>query len=126
MAKRTAVVVRHKAPTVSKNKYENLVRLRSAAVKRAGQETKQRMGALAGVGACAAVGYLERNGKMPSFGGFEPTAVIGLALGFVLPAFVKGNAGRVLGEAGVAVAGVAAYKLGTGAPLRVGEDDSDD
>lgn len=82
-----------------------------------------RLGSLVGIGACAALGYAERQGKVPSLGGYEPSLVIGLALAFVAPMVVKGKAGAACAEAGAALTGVAAYKLGAGAPMRVGYDD---
>jgi hypothetical protein len=60
---------------------------------------------------------------MPSLGGFEPTLVAGIVLGFVVPHVVKGKAGQMAAEAGAALSGVAAYKLGSGSPFRVGGDD---
>lgn len=120
MSRKTQIVRR--APTVSKSRYEALVRTRSAAANRTRQIAQQRAGSLVGIAACAGVGYLEKQGKMPSLGGFEPTLVVGVALGFLLPALVKGKAGQMSAEAGAALCGVAAYKLGTGAPIRVGED----
>lgn len=122
--KQTAHLVR-RAPSVPKARYEALVKARHAAQRKAGEVARQRMGSLAGVAACAAVGWAEKNGKMPALGGFEPTVVLGLALGFVVPSLVKGKAGQMCAEAGAALSGVAAYKLATGAPLRVGEDDGD-
>lgn len=110
-------------PTVSKARYEKLVHSKRATLTRAKQLGAQRAGSLVGIGACALVGYLEKQGKMPSIGGFEPTLVAGLALGFVVPSLVKGKAGQMAAEAGAALTGVAAYKLGSGSPLRVGEDD---
>lgn len=82
-----------------------------------------RMGSLVGIGACAALGYAERTGKVPSLGGFEPSLVLGIGLGFVVPMLVKGKFGRMSAEAGAALSGVAAYKLAAGAPARVGFDD---
>jgi len=120
---KTRTIVKHVAPKVSKNRYEALVRARSAASARTRQIAAQRAGSLTGIGACALVGYLEKQGKMPTFGGFEPTLVGGLTLGFIVPHFIKGRAGQMAAEAGAALAGVAAYKLGTGAPIRVGGDD---
>jgi hypothetical protein len=120
MASKT--IVRHSAPKVSKARYDRLVHARRAAVTRAKQVGAQRAGSLTGIAACALVGYAEKNGKMPSLGGFEPTLVAGLALGFVVPHFVKGKVGQMAAEAGAALSGVAAYKLGSGSPIRVGED----
>ena len=122
MAK-TRTIVKHVAPKVSKARYEALVRARSAALSRGRQVAAQRAGSLTGIAACALVGYAEKNGKMPSTFGFEPTLVAGLTLGFVVPHFVKGKVGQMAAEAGAALSGVAAYKLGSGAPIRVGEDD---
>lgn len=122
MAK-TRIVVKRSAPTVSKARYEKLVHARRAAVSRTKAHVAQRAGSLVGIAACAAVGYAEKQGKMPTLGGFEPTLVAGLALGFLVPAFVKGKAGQMCAEAGASLTGVAAYKFGTGAPLRVGGDD---
>jgi hypothetical protein len=98
---------------------------KSKKAQKAAEVAGRRMGALVGVGAAYGVGYLEANGKMPTFpGGIEPTVVLGAVLGFVVPEFVKGKAGQMCAEAGAAVAGVAAYKLAMGAPLRVaGEDE---
>ena len=110
------------APKVSKSRYDALVRARHAAASRTRQMAAQRSGSLVGIAACAGVGYLEKQGKMPTVMGFEPTLVAGVALGFLLPALVKGKAGQMAAEAGAALCGVAAYKLGTGAPIRVGED----
>lgn len=125
MKKKTAsaVVVRRSAPMVSKAKYERLVHVRSVAAKKAKEVAKQRMGTLVGMAACGVIGWAEKNGKMPDMFGFEPTAVLGVGLGFVVPALVKGKAGQMAAEVGASVAGVAAYKLAAGAPLRVGEDD---
>lgn len=124
MAKKAAVVVRRAAPSVPKKKYEGLVHARLVAKKKAREVASRRMGTLVGVAACGAVGYLEKQGKLPAIAGFEPTLVLGVALGFIVPEVVKGTAGQMMAEAGAAVAGVAAYKLATGAPVRVGEDDS--
>jgi hypothetical protein len=121
MAK-TRTIVKHQAPKIAKSRYEALVRSRSHASQKARQIAAQRAGSLTGIAACGLVGYLEKQGKMPSFGGFEPTLVAGLTLGFIVPSFVKGRAGQMAAEAGAALSGVAAYKLGTGAPIRVGED----
>jgi hypothetical protein len=122
MAKRAHTIVRHVAPKVSKTRYDALVRTRSAAASKARQVAAQRAGSLTGIAACGLVGYLEKQGKMPSTFGFEPTLVAGLVLGFVVPNFIKGKAGQMSAEAGAALSGVAAYKLGTGAPIRVGEE----
>jgi hypothetical protein len=122
MAK-TRTIVKHVAPRVSKSRYDALVHARSAASARTRQIAAQRAGSLVGIGACALVGYLEQQGKMPSLGGFEPTLVAGLGLGFIAPQFIKGKAGQMCAEAGAALSGVAAYKLGSGAPIRVGADD---
>lgn len=123
MAKHKLAIRRSGGGGVAKKKYEGLIAARGRAAARARQEAQQRAGSLVGIGACALVGYLEKQGKMPSVGGFEPTLVIGLGLGFLLPAVVKGKAGQMAAEAGAAVAGVAAYKLGAGNPIRVGDDD---
>lgn len=122
MAK-TRTIVKHSAPKVAKSRYEALVRARSHAASKTRQIAAQRAGSLTGIAACGLVGYLEKQGKMPSLGGFEPTLVAGLGLGFVVPHFIKGKAGQMCAEAGAALSGVAAYKLGTGAPIRVGGDD---
>ena len=122
MAK-TRTIVKHVAPKVSKSRYEALVRARSVDAARTRQVAAQRAGSLTGIAACALVGYAEKQGKMPSLGGFEPTLVAGLTLGFVVPHFIKGKAGQMAAEAGAALSGVAAYKLGSGAPIRVGEDE---
>jgi hypothetical protein len=124
MAK-TRTIVKHSAPKVSKSRYDALVRTRSAAAQRTRQIAAQRAGSLTGIAACALVGYLEKQGKMPTFAGFEPTLVGGLTLGFVVPHFVKGKMGQMSAEAGAALSGVAAYKIGTGAPIRsvIGGDD---
>ena len=116
------LAIRHAAPKVSKARYDRLVNARRAAVARTRQVATARAGSLTGIVACAGVGYLEKQGKMPSLGGFEPTLVAGIALGFVVPHFVKGKFGQMAAEAGAALSGVAAYKLGTGAPIRVGDD----
>lgn len=121
MAKKS--MVRHVAPKVAKSRYDALVRARHAATSRARQVAAQRGGSLVGIAACAGVGYMEKQGKMPSLGGFEPTLVAGVVLGFLVPHFVKGKFGQSAAEAGAALCGVAAYKLGTGAPIRVGEED---
>lgn len=125
MAK-TRTIVKHSAPKVSKSRYDALVRVRSAAAARTRQVAAQRAGSLTGIAACALVGYAEKQGKMPSLGGFEPTLVAGGVLGFLVPHFIKGRAGQMAAEAGAALCGVAAYKLGTGAPVRVGGDDDFD
>lgn len=117
------LAIRRPGSSIAKKKYEGLIAARGRAAARARQEAAQRAGSLVGVGACALVGYLEKEGKMPSLGGFEPTLVIGVGLGFLLPAVVKGKVGQMAAEAGAAVAGVAAYKLGKGDPIKVGEDD---
>lgn len=117
------LAIRRPGNSAAKKKYEGLVRARAAAAGKARQVAAQRTGSLVGVAACAAVGYLEKQGKMPSMGGFEPTLVVGLGLGFILPALVKGKVGQMAAEAGAAIAGVAAYKLGSGQPMRVGEDE---
>lgn len=117
------LALRTAAPKVAKSRYEALVRARSASAQKARQVAAQRAGSLTGIGACALVGYAEKTGKMPSFGGFEPTLVAGIALGFVIPHFVKGKMGQMSAEAGAALSGVAAYKLGSGQPFRVGGDD---
>lgn len=122
MAKTRTKIV-HASPKVSKSRYDAVVRARSHAAQRTRQIAAQRAGSLTGIAACALVGYAERQGKMPSLGGFEPTLVAGGLLGFVVPHFVKGKIGQAAAEAGAALCGVAAYKLGTGAPLRVGGDD---
>lgn len=124
MAK-TRTIVKHSAPKVAKSRYDALVRTRHAAASKARQVAAQRAGSLTGIAACALVGYAEKNGKMPSAGGFEPTLVAGGLLGFVVPHFIKGKLGQMSAEAGAALCGVAAYKLGTGAPIRVGEDDGE-
>ena len=127
-SKGAAITVRRAAPMVPKKKYEGLIEARTRATKKAKEVAQRRLGAIVGVGACAAVGYLEKTGKIPAVGGFESTAVIGavgVALGFLVPELVKGNAGQMAAEAGAAITGVAAYKLAMGAPLRVavaGED----
>lgn len=125
MAKSRLAVRSHGAPKVAKSRYEALVRARSHAASKTRQIAAQRAGSLVGIGACALVGWAEKNGKMPSLGGFEPTLVAGIALGFVVPHFIKGKAGQMAAEAGAAISGVAAYKLGSGSPFRVGEDDGD-
>lgn len=121
MAK-SRTIVKHVAPRVAKSRYDALVHARSAATARTRQIAAQRAGSLVGIGACALVGYLEQQGKMPTMGGFEPTLVAGIGLGFVVPQFIKGKAGQMCAEAGAALSGVAAYKIGSGAPIRVGED----
>lgn len=80
-------------------------------------------GALVGVGACAALGYAERAGKVPSLGGYEPSLVGAIVLGLAVPMLTKGKVATVAAQAGAALGGVAAYKLGAGAPVRVGYDD---
>ncbi len=119
-----AITLRPRAAVVPKRKYEALINAKQSAKKKAREVAGRRMGTLAGVAACAAVGYLEKSGKMPAMMGFEPTLVLGIGLGFIVPEVVKGNAGQMMAEAGAAIAGVAAYKLASGAPIRVGEDDS--
>jgi hypothetical protein len=94
-------------------------RMKKHAVKHAGA----RAGALVGIGACAALGYAERMGKVPSMGGFEPSLVLGLVLGFGVPMLAKGKLAAHAAEAGAALSGVAAYKLAAGAPMRVGYSD---
>jgi len=124
-SKGSEITVRRSAPMVPKRKYEGLIAARAKAAKKAKEIGQRRMGSLIGVGACAAVGYLEKTGKMPSVAGIEPTVVLGVALGFLVPEVVKGPAGQMAAEAGAAIAGVAAYKLATGSPLRVSGDDED-
>lgn len=119
------LVVRRHAPMVSKKKFEGLRSSIVSKKKKASEVAQRRMGALVGAAACGVVGYLEKTEKMPKLpGGIEPTVILGLA-GLVLPEFVKGKAGQMIAEAGAALAGVAAYKLAAGAPLRVGEDDGE-
>jgi len=117
------IAIRRTAPMVPKKKYEDLIQARQNAAKKAKEVASQRVGLIAGVAACGAVGYLERTNKMPSMLGIEPTAVLGVGLGLVLPMVIKGKAGAMAAEAGAALCGVAAYKLASGSPLRVGEDD---
>lgn len=118
LARRSASPVRRRSRT------SRLARVAGRKVARhAKAHAVDRMGSLVGIGACAAVGYLERSGKMPSLGGYEPTLVVGLLLAFGVPMVVKGKHGQMAAEAGAALSGVAAYKLAAGAPLRVGYDD---
>lgn len=121
------VVHRSKAPSVPKKKYLTLVNGIQAKKKKAAEVANRRMGALVGVGAAYAVGYLEKTDKMPKMpGGIEPTLVLGAVLGFVAPEFIKGKAGQVIAETGAAIAGVAAYKLATGTPIRVAGEEDDE
>lgn len=121
-------LARRSAPSAAPRRRSRLARIGRVAGKRmkkhAVKHAGERAGTLVGIAACAAVGYAERQGKMPALGGFEPTLVLGLVLGFGVPMLVKGKYGNMAAEAGAALSGVAAYKLSSGAPLRVGYADS--
>ena len=111
------VVAPRKAPTVPKAKFEALVRARHVAARKTREVAGQRVGMLVGMAACGAVGYLEKEEKMPDFGGVVPTVIGAVVLGFIGPMLIKGRAGSAMAEAGSALGGVAAYKLAKGAPL---------
>lgn len=118
-----AIAVR-RAPSVPKSKYENIVRLQSSAKKRAKEMASERIGIIVAAGAGAAIGLAEKKGTaLPTVGGIQPTILYGAILAFVVPEMTKGKLGRMSAEAGAGLLTLGAYKLATGAPLRVGEDD---
>lgn len=75
--------------------------------------------------AAAGLGYLEKSGnaEMLRIGGVEPTLVLGVVGGFLLPKFVHGKLGELSRQVGASSLAVAAYKFGTGQPVIAGEDD---
>ena len=126
MAKTATKSIARRAPSVPKKKYEMALRGARSANARAKRVANERIGTLVGMGTGYAVGRLERSGKkLPTVGGVEPTAVCGAALAF-LPSMLGiggGRLGTIAAEAGSALLGLAAYKVGKGiAPLVAGDD----
>jgi hypothetical protein len=116
-ANKSNVPARRATPTVSKSKFEALQRMHSNTMKRAREVAEERVGTIVGWGAAGAVGYIEKEGKMPDMGGVEPTLVIGGLLAFGVPMLVRGKLGAYAAEAGSAIGAVAAYKVGRGYPI---------
>lgn len=75
--------------------------------------------------AAAGLGALEKGGhaEMLRIGGVEPTLVVGIAAGFLLPKFVHGKLGELSRQVGASSLAVAAYKFGSGQPVIAGDDD---
>jgi hypothetical protein len=127
MAK-TKTIVRTKAPTVSKKKYELARRTATAAAQRSRRVATERFGTLVGCATAFGVGRYESNGKkLPSFGGVEGTALWGGALAFgpSLLGFGSGKLGNVAAEVGASLLGVACYKAGKKIAPIVGGDDGE-
>lgn len=78
---------------------------------------------LSAVGA-AGLGKLEQTGTIPAkIGPLDSALVIGGLGAFVLPRFVSGKAGSMAHDLTLGALCVAAYRLGSGAPLMGDEDD---
>lgn len=123
MAKKTEMV-RHRAPSVPKRKYEMVVAAKAAVAKRAREGVAKRVGVLVGTVAAGAAGYVERN-KTLGARYTSPVAmgVAGVVLAFVAPEMAKGKVGQAAAEAGAGLLAVAVYKASLGQPM-IGEDDS--
>jgi hypothetical protein len=69
------------------------------------------------------LGMAEKNGVLPSrLGPIDSCLATGIALGVVLPIWVKGSTGKVLETAGMTALGIGLYKIGAGAPI-LGDDE---
>lgn len=124
MAK-TKMVVRSKAPTVSKRRFELVRQAAANRAKRGREIAAKRVGTIVGMVAGAGAGYLERTGKVsPKF--TSPAAFIGggILLALVVPetSMGRGKLGQMCAEAGAGLGAVGAYKLGLGQAV-IGEDD---
>lgn len=125
MAK-TKTIVRTKAPTVSKKKYELAKQAARASGARARRTANERMGTLIGMATGYGVGKYESKGKkLPSLGGIEGTALCGAALAFGPSLLGQGNSrlGTIAAEVGSSMLGIACYKAGKGiAPMVAGDE----
>lgn len=125
MAKQTQVVVRSKAPTVSKKRFELAVMRGKQHAKKAREVAARRVGTLVGVAAGAGAGIVERKAMLsPKFTSPAALGVAGAVLAFVAPetSMGKGKLGQAAAEAGAGLLAVAAYKLGLGQAV-IGADD---
>ncbi len=126
MAKKTQIqVVRHKQPTVSKQRFEMVKAAAKLKAKRGREVAAKRVGTLVGMAAGGAAGYAERVGKLdPKFTSPLAFGLTGVVLAFIVPetSFGKGKLGQMSAEAGAGLAAVASYKLGLGQAV-IGEDD---
>lgn len=121
----SALAVRHRAPMVSKRKFEGLKAAGLARAKRAREVAARRTGTIVGGATAGLVGYLEKTGRMsPKFSSPVAFAGAGFVLSFVLPetGMGKGKLGQMSAEAGSALLAVGCYKAGLGQPM-IGDDD---
>ena len=116
-------MVRHKAPTVSKSKYEDLLEKGKASARKAREASARHVAAIAGVGASVATGLTERYVGLDKMrvatGGLEPNLAAGLVTGLILPMALKGKSKEVAASAGLCLTAVGANKVASGVPVFV-------
>lgn len=108
-----------------------LVRAGRSARKTASEHKREFITPAVAAATAGAVGYLDNPERvdgmqLPSVAGIMPEALwaVGLGvLGTMVAATARGTQGKVVRGAATGLAAVAAYKLGSGKPIRVGEDD---
>lgn len=120
----THVVHRVRAAGVSKKRYEQAVQRAKAAGKRVIAAKTSPVATVVAAAAAGALGYAEQhNIKLPTVMGLDPSLLYGVVAAAAGHTVAKsGRVGEALRQTGAGALAVAAYKYGTGASMKVGDD----
>lgn len=125
-ASKSAVVVRAKAPTIAKARYEELRSRGLAVARRLKEASAEDTDAMVGIGSGLALALYERSGKsLPTVMDLDPAIVYGFGA-WALTRGKKGKGASMGRAAGLALATIGVNRSAMRGSIKVGEDDSPD
>lgn len=124
-AKQSSMVVRAKAPTIAKARYEELRTRGLAVAKRLKEASAEDTDAMVGVGSGLALALYEKGGRsLPTVMGLDPAVVWGFGA-WAITRGRKGKGASMGRAAGLALATIGVNRSAMRGSIKVGEDDSD-